>query len=123
MSGYGVIYGGSDYGDISVRAHRISWIIHFGPIPTGMHVCHKCDVRHCIRPDHLFLGTDADNSNDKVAKRRQWHPKFKLTADKVKEIRRRAAEGTTQSQLAKEFDISSSGICLIVARKVWKHIE
>ncbi|WP_198527626.1 HNH endonuclease signature motif containing protein [Xanthomonas sp. SHU 199] len=52
------------------RAHRISWEHHFGPIPDGMYVCHKCDVRSCINPDHLFIGTAKDNARDREAKGR-----------------------------------------------------
>lgn len=65
------------YGKISrgpglglVGAHRASWEIHVGPIPPGMQVLHRCDVTNCVRPDHLFLGTNQDNTNDKVAKGR-----------------------------------------------------
>lgn len=54
------------------RAHRFAWIICHGEIPDGLHVCHICDIRHCINPDHLFLGTNQDNVDDKVAKNRQY---------------------------------------------------
>lgn len=52
------------------RSHRVSWEIHFGPIPDGKSVLHKCDNSNCPRPDHLFLGTRAENMADKMAKGR-----------------------------------------------------
>lgn len=58
--GYGLIR----FGKKKVTAHRMSWQIHNGPIPEGMFVCHKCDIKICVNPDHLFLGSNLDNLID-----------------------------------------------------------
>jgi hypothetical protein len=72
-SGYGAIsLGRTEWG--RMQAHVFSWLLHNpGVIPPDHQVCHKCDVRHCVRPDHLFLGTQADNIHDMVRKGRHWH--------------------------------------------------
>jgi hypothetical protein len=67
--------GWKGYGQISYRnkqwgTHRLSYTLHRGPIPKGMHVCHTCDVRNCCNPDHLWLGTDKDNMQDASRKGR-----------------------------------------------------
>ena len=58
-----------------IRASRMSWVLTFGEIPTGMFVCHTCDQPACVRPDHLFLGTQKDNMQDAAAKKR-LHNRF-----------------------------------------------
>lgn len=68
-----------DYGRIivsqkSYSAHRVSWVVHRGSIPDGLHVLHKCDTVQCVNPDHLFLGTNLDNIKDRTAKGRGSAP-------------------------------------------------
>jgi hypothetical protein len=128
--------GGSHYGSFGVTrsrqmpAHRFSWELHFGPIPKGLFVCHHCDNRLCVRPDHLFLGTHLDNMADMVAKGRGrsgvrsgvLNHNARLTEDDVRAIRQRRAAGETTVALGKAFGVSSPQISYIVNRKVWRHV-
>jgi hypothetical protein len=106
-------------------AHRASWEHHRGPIPAGLFVCHKCDVRLCVNPDHLFLGTGADNVADMDAKGRramrkgEAHPLAKLTNSAVVAIR---ADTRSIRRIAASFGVSSTAIRDIKNRKSWGHI-
>jgi len=115
--GYGLI---DDNSGRSLRAHRVSWKIHFGPISPGLQVLHKCDNPPCVNPAHLFLGSSLDNTRDCISKNR--FPS-KLTSSQVIKIRQRFADGDiTRQQLADEFNVDRSTIGLIIRRKTWKHL-
>lgn len=68
--GYGWLHFGGKVERKALKAHRVSWEIHNGPIPDGLWVLHKCDNPRCVRPDHLFLGDRTDNMRDCAAKGR-----------------------------------------------------
>lgn len=88
-------------------AHRLSWVLHNGPIPKGFSVLHKCDNAPCVRPDHLFLGTLKDNSRDAINKNRQAH---RLSAADVTDIRRMRANGIRLSFVAAQYGIRVSSV-------------
>lgn len=123
VDGYGTLTTRGKY----VRAHRFAWEITNGPIPKGMQVCHRCDNRLCVNPKHLFLGTAVDNQHDKVVKKRQARGErsgnAKLTNDEVREIRSLFSIGKSQSQIARDFNVTVQSIHAIVHHKTWKHIE
>ena len=110
---------------------RVMYEREYGEIPKGMIVCHKCDNPNCINLDHLFLGTNADNSKDMVKKNRQSrqgspgmhgtkHPQAKLTEKQVIEIR--SYKGLTDKQIAEIYKVSITNINNIRNRKIWTHI-
>lgn len=90
-----------------------------GDIPKGKLVCHSCDNPRCVNPDHLFLGTDADNQRDAAVKNRKAH---KLEIKEIIEIRRLHAEGFKQVPLARMFNVGQDHISRIVNYKARKHI-
>lgn len=117
-------YGNMSYKRQSLYTHRASWIVHNGPIPKGLSVLHRCDNRLCINPEHLYLGTQADNIADMHAKGRSKHRNGAiLTDDEVIEIKLRLIEGCySQTYLAALFGVSRSTILNINLGHNWKHI-
>lgn len=119
--GYGMI--GTENSRAVRGAHRVSWELAHGPIPAGLCVLHRCDVRACVRPDHLFLGTRDDNMRDRNQKGRQAqherHGKARLSAEEVAEIRKKSAAGATQRALASSYGVGKGTIQHIVSDKTW----
>ncbi len=111
-----------------VYAHRFSWELHNGPIPKGMNILHECDQTNCVNPNHLFLGTQADNVRDMIKKSRQavgeQLPQSILSESDVKEIRRlHATNRFSLSRLGKMFNTVHTNIWHIVNRRSWSHVE
>lgn len=119
--GYGYLR--TEFG--SFLAHRLSYILYKSYIPGKLQVLHKCDVRCCVNPEHLFLGTNIDNVNDKVSKNRQARgdilamSKRKLTLDQVLRIRQ---DGRTQRLIAKDYGVSQNAVYAIKNRLTWKTV-
>ena len=116
----------SGYGTFTFRrklmkAHRASWAIHNGEIPKNSWVLHKCDVRICSNPDHLFLGNSLSNVRDMLEKGR--HPENKLNVEKVKEIKSMIKFGIPLSKIAIKFGTHRCTIDNIKHLRTWKDIE
>lgn len=107
-------YGRMSLNGRSTEAHRISYQLYVGAIPNGLHVMHKCDNRQCVNPDHLRLGTNADNHLDKCSKGRQHqgasHYKAKLSTEQLDSIRK---DARPQSAIAKDWNVSQSFVSKI----------
>lgn len=119
--GYGQFYDGEN----RHRSHRFSWQFYYGEIPPGLCVCHKCDNRACVNPDHLFLATNEENSKDRSRKGRSARTRgerngaSKLTEADVLKIR---ASTLSHSKIAKIFGINATNVFYIKKRKTWSHV-
>jgi len=85
-------------------AHRLAYLLHNERLPSDLFVCHSCDVRNCVNPTHLFLGTNEDNLKDMAAKNRGRGPS-KVTESDVKRIRELLATGATQQAVGDLFGL------------------
>jgi len=123
-NGYGLTGFKCEHGQ---RAHRISYVIHFGDIPEGMLVLHHCDNRLCVRPDHLFLGTAKDNTRDMIKKGRMLigseRAGSKLTEEDIVRIRESYKFGAKQKDLQIMYGMTSASISRIVTRTTWRHVN
>lgn len=126
---------------LRARAHRIAYELSTGAHPGEMLVCHTCDNRTCVRPDHLFIGTHADNARDRNAKNRQArgrrngaytqpgsrrrgsrNGRAKLTEDQVVRMRGEINGGMSLSEAARRYGVTVQVVWEIHHRKIWRHV-
>lgn len=122
--GYGQM-GRGGRSDGLIETHRAAWVLTHGEIPAGMFVCHRCDNPPCCNPEHLFLGTHADNMRDMKAKGRGrgaaglTNANARLTPAQVQSIRERRLQGESTKALASEFGVTPQYIGQL-ARGKWR---
>lgn len=133
-NGYGKIGGANRSNDYT---HRVAWTLAHGEIPEGLFVCHRCDVKLCVRPDHLFLGTLQDNHADMTNKGRNFsgepcsavnrgsrNNRAILTEAQATEIRELRASGAmTQRAVADRYGVSPSAVRFIERGETWRHVS
>lgn len=124
MYGYGYV----KYAGRMHKAHRFAYALVRGPIADGLCVCHRCDVPACVNPDHLFLGTNAENTADKVAKGRQSVLRgerggnAKLTEAQARDCHIRWARGESRSSIARLMGVHYNTVHQILSGKNWPEL-
>lgn len=112
---------------VGVLAHRMAWLITYSDVPTELYVCHKCDNPKCVRPEHLFLGTHADNLGDQKAKGRSRfgskHHGAKVTEEDVKDMFALREQGLTHKQIAEKYNMSRPNVTVILNGRTWQNVD
>lgn len=125
-NGYSQVHGYNGKRYVPLKAHRVSYEIHKGEIPKGKVVCHSCDNPRCTNPDHLWIGTSKENSEDEVKKGRSSKGEDRYNArfreEDIREIRKRLNDGVTQTRIAKDYGVHLMTINFIAQGKTWKHV-
>lgn len=125
-SGYGCVSTSHGKHKFSQRAHRAAWQLTRGPIPDGLFVCHHCDNRPCVRPDHLFLGTTRDNFADMRRKNRSAHGsrnvKAKLAEADIPVIRTLFEDGKSNKEIALMYGVTDGAIWFIRHGLHWQRV-
>lgn len=122
-NGYGKL--GVNWG--AIPAHRLSFSMFNGDIPSGMCVCHTCDNVSCVNPAHLFIGTNQENTQDKVKKRRHCYGSrnglSKLDEKDIPVIFERRITGESFDSIARTYGVTKRVILNVIQRKNWAHVE
>ena len=110
-----------------IRAHRYSWSLVNGPIPSGLFICHRCDVPLCVNPEHLFLGTPLDNIRDMDTKGRRGDSRVfgpRNASTKLTEWQARTIKHSREKcvLLALKFGVTPQLVSLIKRNEVWRHV-
>ena len=119
-------YGALGYNKKTEKAHRISYKIHKGDIQENLVVRHTCDNPSCVNPNHLIVGTHAENMKDRDERNRSHkgskHYKAKLNETSVLKIIDLYKNGHTKTELARIFNVTTASIIFIINKKTWKHV-
>src|SRR2546425_428000 len=121
-------YGQFRLGKKMLKAHRISYLLHHGELPDSILVCHRCDVRRCVNPGHLFSGSQKENVRDMFLKHRdpnrrqigERHPSARLSFEKARQIRGEAATGKySRTELGRMFSVSRRTVSSVLRGERW----
>jgi len=121
--GYGVFNKGNRK---TILTHRFSWELHNGPIPNGKSVCHSCDNPPCVNPSHLWLGTNDENRQDSVSKKRHVFGErvhfAKLKDEYIPGIRKLHKEGISNTIIGIKYNVHRRTIYDVCRNITWRHI-